>query len=105
MNEDYKFNIVKLAADGLNWVTYQDHMKYALNTRGWSDHLTDNMVSQAYKNTGDVGGMKPEAWWKADEALMQQLIVASVSDSVFNNIKGGANVKSIWDKLKKIFQG
>ena len=70
MNKDYKFNIVKLAADGSNWVTYRDRMKYALDTHGWSDHLTNDTVSQAYKNAGDVGGVKPKAWWKADEALV-----------------------------------
>ena len=105
MNEDYKFNIVKLAADGSNWVTYRDRMKYVLDTRGWSDHLTNDTVSQAYKNAGDVGGVKPEARWKADEALVRQLIVASMSDSVFNRIKSGINAKSVWDDLKKIFEG
>ena len=105
MNEDYKLNVLKLAADGSNWVTYRDRMKYALDTRGWSDHLTSATTSQAYKDAGDVGGVKPDARWKADEAVVRQLIVASVTDSVFNRIKGGANAKSVWDELKKIFEG
>jgi hypothetical protein len=105
MNEDYKLNILKLAPDGSNWVMYQDCMKYALDTHGWADHLTNTRVTQAYKDAGDVGNVKPETHWKADEALVQQLIVASVPDSVFNRIKGRADAKSIWDKLKKIFKG
>ena len=105
MNEDYKLNILKLALDGLNWVTYRDRMKYALDTRGWSDHLVTDKITQAYKDAGDVGGIKPEACWKGDEALVRQLIVASVSDSVFNRIKGSANAKSVWDELKKTFEG
>ena len=105
MNEDYKLNVLKLAADGSNWVTYRDRMKYALDTRGWSDHLTSATTSQAYKDAGDVGGVKPDARWKTDEAVVRQLIVASVTDSVFNRIKGGANAKSVWDELKKIFEG
>ena len=105
MNEDYKFNIMKLAGDGTNWVTYRDRMRYALDTRGWSDHLTSDTMTQEHKDAGDVGGVKPEAHWKADEAAVRQLIVASVPDSVFNRIKGGANAKSIWDELKKLFEG
>src|ERR1700677_1090404 len=105
MNEDYKLNILKLAADGSNWVMYRDRMKYALDTRGWADHLTNTRVTQAYKDAGDVGGMKPETRWKADEALVRQLIVPSVPDSVFNRIKGGADAMSVWDELKTIFEG
>ena len=105
MSNDYKFNIMKLAADGSNWVTYRDCMRYALDTRGWTDHLTHTSMTQAHKDAGDVGGVKPEARWKADEAAVRQLIVASVPDSVFNRIKGSANAKSVWDELKTIFEG
>ncbi len=105
MNEDYKINIFKLAADGSNWVTYRDRMKYALDTRGWAGHLVSTAVTQEYKDAGDIGGVKPETRWKADEAVVRQLIIASVPDSVFNHIKGGANAKSVWDELKKIFEG
>ena len=61
-------------------------MRYALDTRGWSDHLTSDTMTQEHKDAGDVGGVKPEARWKADEAAVRQLIVASVPDSVFNRI-------------------
>ena len=98
-------NIMKLAPDGSNWVTYRDRMKYALDTRGWSDHLTNDTVSQTYKDAGDVGGVKPEARWKADEAAVRQLIVASVPDSVFNRIKNGTDAKAVWELLKKVFEG
>ena len=70
-----------------------------------TDHLTSATTSQAYKDASDVGGVKPDACWKADEAVVRQLIVASVTDSVFNCIKGSANAKSVWDELKKIFEG
>ena len=70
MSEDYKFNIAKLAGDGTNWVTYQDRMRYALDTRGWADHLTHTSITQAYKDAGDIGGVKPEARWKTDEAAV-----------------------------------
>ena len=105
MSEDYKFNVTKLAGDGTNWVTYRDRMRYALDTHGWADHLTHTSITQAYKDAGDVGGVKPEARWKTDEAAVRQLIVASVPDSVFNRIKGSANAKSVWDELKTIFEG
>jgi hypothetical protein len=80
-------------------------MKYALDSHGWADHLTSTRVTQAYKDASKIGGVKPEACWKADEALVRQLIVASVPDSVFNCIKGGTDAKSVWDELKKIFEG
>ena len=105
MNEAYKLNVMKLARDGTNWVTYQDCMCYVLDTCKWADHLTQSTVSKTYTDASNVGGIKPEVCWKADEAAMQQLIVASVPDSVFNHIKGSADVKSIWDKLKKFFKG
>jgi hypothetical protein len=45
MSEEYKLNILKLAVDGSNWVMYRDCMKYALDTRGWADHLTSTRVT------------------------------------------------------------
>jgi len=105
MNEDYKINIFKLAADGLNWVMYQNCMKYALDMHRWARHLVSTVITQEYKDASNIGGMKPEVCWKTNEAVVRQLIIASVPDSVFNCIKGGANAKSIWDELKKIFEG
>ncbi len=105
MNEDYKINIFKLAADGLNWVMYQNCMKYALDMHRWARHLVSTVITQEYKDASNIGGMKPEVCWKTNEAVVRQLIIVSMPDSVFNHIKGSANVKSIWDELKKIFEG
>ena len=105
MNEDYKINILKLAADGSNWVTYRDHMKFALDMRGWAEHLTETTVTQGYKDASDIANVKPAQCWKNDDGAVRQLIVTSVPDSIFNRIKEGTDVKTIWDTLKKIFEG
>ena len=105
MNEDYKVNVMKLTADGSNWVTYRDRLKFTLDLHGWSDHLTETAVTQTYMDAGDVGGVKPQARWKADEAAVRQIIVTSVPDGVFNRIKSGADAKTVWEDLKKIFEG
>ncbi len=105
MNEDYKINILKLAADGSNWVTYQDRMKFALDMHGWAEHLMETTVTQGYKDTGDIANVKPAQRWKNDDSAVQQLIVTSVPDSIFNRIKEGTDAKTIWDTLKKIFEG
>ena len=105
MNEDYKINILKLVADGSNWVTYRDHMKFALDMRGWAEHLTETTVTQGYKDAGDIANVKPTQRWKNDDGAVQQLIVTSVLDSIFNHIKEGTDAKTIWDTLKKIFEG
>ena len=104
MNEDYKVNVMKLTADGSNWVTYHDRLKFALDLRGWSDHLMETAVTQTYMDAGDVGGVKPQVCWKAEEATVRQIIVMSVPDGVFNRIKGGADAKTVWEDLKKIFE-
>jgi len=65
-------------------------MKYALDTCGWSGHLTSDTVTQEYRDAGNIGGVKPEACWKANEPIVRQLLVTSVPDSVFNCVKGGA---------------
>ena len=71
MNEEYKNNVLKLAADGANWVTYRDWMEFALDLRGWTGHLTSFVVTQAYTDTGDVGGVTPETRWRNNEAAVQ----------------------------------
>ncbi len=105
MNKDYKINILKLAADGSNLVMYWDCMKFALDMRGWAEHLTETTVTQGYKDTSDIANVKPAQRWKNDDGAVRQLIVTSVPDSIFNHIKEGTDAKTIWDTLKKIFEG
>ena len=45
-------------------------MKFVLDLCRWSERLTETMVTQASKDAGDVGGMKPVTCWKADEATV-----------------------------------
>ena len=86
-------------------MTYHDRLKFALDLHGWSAHLTETTVTQAYRDAGDVGGVKPQVHWKADEAAVGQIVVTSVPNGVFNCIKGSADAKTVWEDLKKIFEG
>jgi predicted Rdx family selenoprotein len=56
----YKLHVEKLIADGSNWVTYHNHMLWALRSHWLSDHLTSTMVTQTYTNIGTVNSITPE---------------------------------------------
>jgi gag-polypeptide of LTR copia-type len=87
MNDVMKIDLVRLAADGTNWVTYRDRLKITLRMRRWQDHLTSSSVTKAYINCSDINNMN------------------SVPDDIFNRIKGGTNAKTWWDSLKAICEG
>jgi hypothetical protein len=72
--EEQKISINKLANDGLNWITYQDHMLWAIKDHSWSEHLTTAAVTTAYMIVGEVGGLDPDTCWNWHEASMKQLI-------------------------------
>jgi hypothetical protein len=61
MGEEQKISINKLANDGSNWITYQDHMLWAIKDHGWSKHLTAASVTTVYITAGEVGGLNPNA--------------------------------------------
>jgi len=54
-----KIDLVRLAGDGSNWVTYRDRLNITLRMRRWQDHLTSSSATQAYTDRGDVNGIKP----------------------------------------------
>jgi gag-polypeptide of LTR copia-type len=102
MNEPMKFEIVRLAGDGANWVSYRDRMGVILRMRRWHEHLTSATVSQAYINRGDVNGIAPAMRWEDDDEAVKALIMSSIPDELFNWIKSGVNAQAWWDSLKNI---
>jgi gag-polypeptide of LTR copia-type len=62
-------------------------------------------ITTVYQSAGVISGLDANMRWQLDEAAVKQLIAASVLDTVFNWIKGGTNVKAIWDELKRLFEG
>jgi hypothetical protein len=94
MNDVIKINLVRLAADSANWVTYRDQLKITLQMRRWQDHLTSSSVTQDYIDRGDINNIKPAMRWEDDDEAVKHLIMNSVPDDIFNRIKGGTDAKA-----------
>ena len=105
MSDELRINILKLQADGSNWVIYRDRMLWAMDSRTLSDHLTNISMPTAYGSAGTVGGLSASVQWAHSEVTVKQAIAASVPDSIFNHIKGSTRAKDVWDALKKLFEG
>ena len=105
MNDVMKIDLVRLAADGANWVTYRDRLNITLRMRRWQDHLTSASVTKAYVDRGDINGIKPDMRWEDDDEAVKHLIMNSIPDDIFNRIKGGQNANEWWNSLKKICEG
>jgi len=105
MTELTKLDLVRLASDGSNWVSYWDHLTITLKMKRWQEHLTEDAVTQAYNDRGTINGIAPRMWWEDDDQAVKHIIMNSVPDEVFNHIKGGASTKAWWDSLKTICEG
>jgi gag-polypeptide of LTR copia-type len=105
MNDIMKIDLVQLAADGTNWVTYHDRLKITLQMCRWQDHLTSSSVTKAYINCSDINNIKPDMRWEDNDEAVKHLMMNSVPDDIFNRIKGGTNTKTWWDSLKAICEG
>ena len=100
-----KLDLVWLAADGSNWVTYRDRLNITLHMRRWQDHLMSTSITKAYLDCGDVNNIKPDMQWKDDDEAVKHLIMNTVPDDIFNRIKSSSNAKLWWDSLKAICEG
>jgi len=91
-----------LAADGSNWVNYRDRLMVILRVKKLTDHLANDTVTARYTNAGDVDGLTPAQRWADDEDLTLVIINASIPDVIYAQVKGGTNVKAVWDTLKSL---
>jgi len=105
MTELTKLDLVRLASDGSNWVSYRDRLTITLKMKRWQEHLTEDAVTQAYNDRSTINGIASEMRWEDDDQAVKHVIMNSVPDEVFNRIKGGASVKAWWDSLKTICEG
>ena len=105
MTDLMKIELVRLAGDGSNWVSYRDRLSVTLRMRRWQEHLTEVSVTAAYIARGNVNGIAPVMRWEDDDEAVKMLIMNSIPDEMFNRIKNGANAKAWWDELKKICEG
>src|SRR5277367_5055126 len=96
------FKVPKLLADGSNWVTYQDRLRWALSARGLLENITENIPESinptindpppdpsdtaavtAHTNLRRGYAIRIEKWVMA-EATVKQCIASTVPDSIFN---------------------
>jgi hypothetical protein len=62
-------------------------MIWVFNLRGWSDHLTTSTIPTTYTTAGHINGQSPNQRWTTEEAIMKNVIAASVPDHMFHKIK------------------
>jgi gag-polypeptide of LTR copia-type/Pol polyprotein, beta-barrel domain len=105
MSDEFKIQVMKLAADGSNWVTYCDQIMWALDVKGLLEHLMSDVIMSDYSAASTVDGLTLEARWKKDEAMVKQLVASSVPDTVFSQIKAGLKAKEVWDQLRALYEG
>jgi hypothetical protein len=105
MGDNYRLSVEKLLLDGSNWVSYQDRFQWALEAKDWQDHLTSTTMTQAYIDLGNVNNVPPPRRWLLDNCTVKQMILSSVPNEVFSNIKRQTHTKDVWDALKAIFEG
>jgi len=122
------FKVPKLLADGSNWITYKDRLRWVLDARGLSSHLDDN-VSEPQPSTVATESSTttptqppPDALsqltadeqhgyitrlekWHVSEATIKQCIASTVPDSIFNRVKSKKTAKEVWDAVGEIFEG
>jgi hypothetical protein len=73
--------------------------------RGLGDHLTDDLITQKYKDASDIGGLKAKQCWTADKITVNQIFRATIPNLVFSQIKSSYELKDVWEKLKALFEG
>jgi hypothetical protein len=96
------FKVPKLLADGSNWVTYRDRLRWALSARGLLDNITDSIpeptnptVNDPPPDPSDTAAIAAHTSlnrgyairiekWATAEATVKQCIASTVPDSIFN---------------------
>ncbi|KAJ3489198.1 hypothetical protein NLJ89_g11551 [Agrocybe chaxingu] len=125
--EDF-LKVPKLLADGSNWVTYKDRLRWAVDARGLLNHLDEDipeptkLTVTSLDTLGDPntpakagttsttdervtrGYELRTTQYKTSEATVKQAIASTIPDSVFNRIKTKKTAKNVWDALTEIFE-
>jgi LTR polyprotein gag-polypeptide-like protein len=102
---DECINMPMLTADGSNWINYCDCLVVILWVKKLADHLMNNTVTAHYITTSDVNGLTPTQCWADNEDLTLMILNASILDAIYTQVKGGTNIKAIWDALRLLFEG
>jgi hypothetical protein len=102
---DKCINTPTLAADGSNWVNYRDRLVAILQAKKLADHLVSDVVTARYNAAGNVNGLMPAQRWSDDEDTTLVILNGSIPDAIYTQVKGGTNIKAIWDALRLLFEG
>ena len=100
-----ELKVVKLSVNGHNWITYCDQITITLIMKCLTQCIENDIIPQSYTDAGDVGGLTPNEQWVVDQAMTKYLIVSSIPDSIFNQIKDHTTMKGMWDAMKALFKG
>ena len=116
------FKVPRLLADGSNWVTYRDRLRWALSARGLLGNITEDnpkpqnpIVNEPSPDPADTAAMSAHAnlnrgyelridRWVTAEATVKQCIASTIPDSIFNWIKNKKSAKDVWDAITDIFE-
>ena len=111
--------IPQLDVAGTNWVIYKDRFLWAIDARGYLDHIDgstaepadpisgrddENKEFTAAETTAELEWKKELKIWKQGEAIVKQQIAATIPDSLFMKIRGKGNALEIWSSLTKEFE-
>ena len=116
--EDSYLRVPKLNATGTNWVIFKDRLRFAADARGYLDHIDsadsapvepvlaeDATTAQTRAHTEAMKLHEEKlATWRKGEAVMKQLIVSSILDSLFTKIYGKTSAHEIWSALAADFE-
>ncbi|SRR6266404_3706926 len=103
MNHDL-VPLPKLENGNTNWITFCDHLIWAIHSRNLDEHLTEVAVTPSYIEQGTIGRRSPQACWDVDEKLVQGMIGTALPDVVFNEVKTNTYTKELWDTVKESYE-
>ena len=112
-------SLPKLAADGSNWITYQDHIVNAIKAKGLHRHLLGTVCKPEELEEWTRKFYKPEIMlpltddkleahknlidtYEQKEVMLCEIIYETINRSTFIQIKGKPTAANIWKKLQSI---
>jgi hypothetical protein len=116
------FNILQLAEDGSNWVTYKHHMTIALGTHGLGEYvdgmvpIPPHFVMDSMGVVKDVNGNMKTADEVKDnrkevneyaqkDSLVQQHIFSTITDRLMLQLGSQLTGATMWTEVKKLHEG
>jgi len=79
-------------------------MIWTIESHGLTEYLSEASVTHTYIAADTMDHLTPQARWNMDHGIVKRLIGASVSNSVFFQIRSKTNLKEAWDTLEALFE-